>query len=197
MKYLPIISFVLAAFIFSCEGPVGPQGPQGQDGARGSQGPEGEPGTEGFTFEFENVDLVAPDYQLYLPFPNDFQMLPSEVALVYLLWGTEVVGDETLEIWRPIPQTLITEDGLVQYNFDFTKYDISFFMDFSFDPVDLDPILTDDWVVRVVVVPAQFADTGRIAGVDLSDYNAVKKHFNLKDIPVSEKNKSIQRPAFQ
>ena len=60
-------------------GPWGPEGPAGQNGE------------EGFTFEFV-IDFEAPDYQVFLPFPGDFRMLDSDVALVFLLWDQEVVG---------------------------------------------------------------------------------------------------------
>lgn len=184
MKSLVIVLASLSLLIYSCqEGPVGPRG------ERGPQGEPGENGQEGFTFEYI-VDFISPNYSSTLDFPNDFQMLDSDVVLVYFLWGV----DNDLEIWRQLPQTLLLEEGTLLYNFDFTTNDVVVFMDADFNMDVLGANYTDEWVARVVVVPAQFADNGRIAGVDFSDYFAVKSHFNLPDIEVDEKYKSIVRP---
>ena len=190
MKRLGYIIPIFLLALFSCEisgvdGPVGPQGPEG---------PAGQNGEEAFTFEFE-IDFEAPDYQVFLPFPGDFQMLESDVALVYLLWGQEEVDEETLDIWRALPQTIITEEGFLQYNFDFTVTDVSLFLDSNYDLSTLGPDFLDDWVVRVVVVPAQFVSTNGRTGLDLTDYHAVAAFFNIPDQPVSHAGSNIKRPV--
>jgi len=187
MKSLTIISLTLVISLFSCQGPAGEQG---DPGPKGDPGADGLDGLEGFTFDYI-VDFTSPDYASTLTFPETFQMLESDVALVYFVWGTT---DNELEIWRQIPQTLFLEEGLLQYNFDFTIDDVVVFMEADFDMSVLGADYTDDWIVRVVVVPAQDASNGRIAGVDLSDYNAVKEYFNLQDLPVDKKYSSIHRP---
>jgi len=189
MKPLSILCTLMVITLFSCQGPTGPEGP------RGDQGPQGNPGAdglEGFTFEYI-VDFTAPDYASTLTFPETFQMLESDVALVYFLWG----NDNGLDIWRQIPQTLLLNEGTLLYNFDFTMNDVLVFMEADFDMSILGADFTDDWIVRVVVVPAQFANNGRIAGVDLSDYYAVKEYFNLIDRPVDEYYQSIKRPEVK
>ena len=81
---IPIFLLVLSSCeINGVEGPMGLMGPEG---------PAGQNGEEGFTFEYV-IDFEAPDYQVFLPFPGDFQMLNSDVALVFLLWDQEVVGE--------------------------------------------------------------------------------------------------------
>ena len=81
-KFIYIITIgILAAGCISEEGPVGPMGPEG------SQGPAGEAGESSFVFEYENQSFTAPDYELYLDYPGEFEGLESDVALVYLLWG--------------------------------------------------------------------------------------------------------------
>lgn len=186
MKSSLIILLILVITLLSCEGPVGPIGPQGNPGPQGDPGADG---LEGFTFEYI-VDFTSPEYAATLTFPESFQMLDSDVALVYFLWGTE----NEMDIWRQLPQTLILNEGLLQYNFDFTLGDVLVFMEADFDMSVLGAEYTDEWIARVVVVPAQFADNGRIAGVDFSDYHAVIEHFNLQDNPVDEKYRSIKRP---
>ncbi|MDN5203675.1 hypothetical protein QQ008_19960 [Fulvivirgaceae bacterium BMA10] len=184
---------ILVFGMYSCE--VGPEGPPGPVGPVGPIGPEGAKGEEGFTFEYI-IDFEAPDYQVFLPFPDDFQVLDSDVVLVYLLWGQEEVNGEMLEIWRALPQTLITEDGLLQYNFDFTVSDVSLFLEADFPRSNLGPEMLNEWVARIVVVPAQFVETGRTAS-DYSDYKEVVKRFGLVDTPVDQKYLSIKRPAVK
>jgi hypothetical protein len=153
-------------------GPVGPRGPQGP------QGPVGEPGENGFILEYENVNFTAPNYEVFLNY-GDFEVLPSDVVLVYLLWDVQEIEGEFIEIWRPLPQQVFHPDGLLQYNFDFAVTDTRLFLDANF-PLDLlSAIDTDQWIVRLVIAPGDFVDfSGR---VDLSDYEAVKTELGLPD----------------
>ncbi len=190
MKKLAVSIFLMACVLFACEGPMGPQG---IPGPVGDPGPQGEPGEEGFTFEFVVDFEASEDFEVFIALP-DFEMLPSDAALVYLLWGTEEVDGQTLDIWRALPQTLFLEEGLLQYNYDFTTRDVRLFLESTFPLEELGPDFTEDWVVRVVVVPALFEENGRIAGVDLTDYHAVAEHFGLPNAPADARYSSIQRP---
>lgn len=176
-------SYILSAAIFalvsivSCsietEGPPGPMGPPGLDGLNGEQA---------YVFEFV-TDFLPPDYTSFLEFPGDFEMLESDVALVYLLWE---VDDQGTEIWRPIPTSLFLPEGTLQYNFDFTRFDVAVFMDGDFPMNFLGPGYTDDWIVRVVVVPGLFGTAARSKPpVDFNVYDEVKSYYNLKDSELS------------
>ncbi|MDN5213607.1 hypothetical protein QQ020_16160 [Fulvivirgaceae bacterium BMA12] len=180
---------ILSTFAFACTDEVPVPGPPGPEGLPGVDGKDGE---EAYTFEWI-VDFEDPDYSVLLPFPDDFTMLDSDVALVYALWDTETVDGEELEIWRQLPQNIFTDDGLLQYNFDFTVSDVSVFLDAEFPLSTLGPNFTDDWVLRVVVIPAQFENNGRLA-TDYSDYRAVAERFGLTVNPVPDKYKKIKRP---
>lgn len=172
----------LGACTIQNDGDVGPAGP------RGATGPQGEPGEESYVFEYENVSFTGPDYTVVLPIADDFGFvsLDSDVTLVYFLWETDEVDGEIVEVWRPIPQNILTPDGLIQYNFDWTIYDVKLFMDAEF-PLDLLTAMdTDDWVVRVVVVPGQFWNGGR---KEHPSYEEVKEKYNLPDLSVSHKTK--------
>lgn len=184
MKALSYLMIICLLSIFACEGPEGPRGPQGP---RGEDGLDGLDGQEGYTFEYTNVDFTSPEYSALLEFPSDFSMLESDVALVYFLWGTVDFDGEEVDEWRPLPMDWFTDSGQVQYNYNFTKYDVVLYMDGEVDLGTLGAQYTDGWVVRVVVVPAQFADNGRTAGVDLSNYKEVVEYFGLEDPPVDEK----------
>lgn len=177
---------ILAIFlVFSaCRGPEGLPGPAGP---KGDPGPEGPPGESAFTIEY-NVDFTSPDYSVLLELP--IEVFEDEVVLAYMLWG---VDNNDNEIWRPLPQSLILEEGLLIYNFDFTVSDVQVFMDSSFDLDILGAEFTDDWWVRIVVVPSVFVN-GRSA-LDLNDYNAVAKHFDIKRPPIDKKYLEVKRPA--
>ncbi len=164
MKKLYTLLLVGALLTTSCgEGPVGPPGRDGIDGLNGE---------ESFVFEYE-FSFIAPDYSVILDLPSDFTMLQSDVMLVYLLWE---VTEEGVEIWRALPQTLYLADGLLEYNYDFTLFDASLFLDGTINLNSLGADFTDNWIARVVVVPGQFS--GRTT-LDYSDYNQVKEYYDL------------------
>ena len=177
-----MLSALLSSFMFlnSCanEGPIGPPGPQGPEG------PVGAPGESGYVFEYENINFTAGDgYSVPLDFPLDFEGLDSDVALVYLLW--DIQGE--LEVWRPLPMDIFLDGGSLQYNFDYTKLYVMLYMDGTVDLNTLDAGYTDEWVARVVIVPGEFWNSGKI---DFSDYYAVKAALGLPDL---KKHKAMTR----
>ena len=170
MKKLSLVLLTLGLVFVSCE--EGPRGPAGRDGFDGLDGLDGLDGEESFVFEY-NLDFTAPEYSALLELPSTFNMLDSDVMLAFLLW--EVAEDGT-EIWRALPQTLYFEDGILEYNYDFTRFDASIFLDGTVNLDGLNSDYTDNWVARLVVVPGQFA--GR-STLDHSDYNQVKEYYDL------------------
>ncbi|MEQ8924965.1 MAG: hypothetical protein RLO81_04080 [Fulvivirga sp.] len=162
-----------SCFIGGDEGPIGPQGP------RGPQGADGLDGEEAYVFEYENVSFTGPDYQVFLPYSDDFEALISDVTLVYFLWDVDTDGNE---IWRALPQTVITENGLLQYNFDWTTLDVKLFLDADYELDLLTAMDTDNWFVRLVVVPGQFWSGGRKAH---PSYEEVKERYGIEDSKIS------------
>lgn len=167
LSILLLIPILIQGCYVESQGPPGPRGTNGRDGN------DGKDGDEAFVFEYE-FTFNRGNYREILAFPDDFQMLESDVALVYFLWE---VDDNDNEIWRLLPQNIFTPDGLLQYNFDFTRFDTSVFLDAEFNLDILGASYLENWIARVVVVPGNF--NGRI---DYSDYNAVTDVFDLKDI---------------
>lgn len=176
MKKLYILLSVLTFGLSGCYYDEGPRGPRGYDGRDGIDGVDGE---ESYVFEYE-FSFTAPDYSVLLNLPSDFTMLDSDVALVYFLWE---VTNEGVEVWRLLPQTLHFSDGMLQYNYDFTKFDVSVFLDGTVNLDGLGANTTDNWIARVVVVPGQFS--GRI---DYADYDAVKTYFGLSASKLATKH---------
>ncbi|MEN8249480.1 MAG: hypothetical protein ABFS32_11155 [Bacteroidota bacterium] len=178
--YTILIALITISFT-SCFQEVGPAGPPGPEGPTGPAGADGE---SAFVFEYSDVDFISPNYEVFLDYPDGFEGLDTDVSLVYLLW--EVVQDDQandLEIWRALPQTVFTENGFIYYNFDFSKIDAHLFMITDFDPTLLEAIDTDDWIVRIVVIPGDLYTGGR-PSIDHSDYSAVKEAYSLPDLPV-------------
>ena len=172
---------VMLTVSFSCitdnVGPAGPMGPQGDDG------PIGPKGDSGFVFEFEQVNFTEPDYEVFLPYPDDFESLSSDVALVYFLWDVVEVDGVDTEVWRQIPQTILTDDGMLQYNFDFTMVDVRLFMAAEFDLALLGAADTDDWIVRVVIVPGDFWNSARLMPGEIQ-YNDLKEMLGLPELAI-------------
>lgn len=163
--YLLLLSGIA---LFSCEVSSGPPGIPGRDGLDGLDGLNGE---EAFVFEYE-LSFTAPDYNVLLNLPDDFALLDSDVMLIYFLWEV----DNDVEVWRALPQTLFFQEGILQYNYDFTKFDATVFLEGTINLDLLGSAYTDNWIARVVVVPGQFS--GR-TGIDYADYNQVKELFDL------------------
>ncbi|MBN8641720.1 MAG: hypothetical protein J0L86_07925 [Flavobacteriales bacterium] len=99
----------------------------------------------------------------------------SDMILVYHLY--DVVNGA--DVWRLMPQTYYFDGGgELDYNFDFTRYDVSLFMDANFDMTTLSSAWTQNQTFRIVIVPGYFS--GKISGkADFTDYNATLKAFNI------------------
>ncbi len=178
MKKIGLIFSAFAiALMASCEGPAGPPGPQGP------QGPAGFDGVNilGTVLEIEGTFSAANDYSLFYEFPNDVEVFESDLVLVYILWEQTEDGDGLpVDIWRLLPQTRILNQGLLQYNYDHTFFDVSVFLESDFDLSTLQPGDTDNQVFRIAIVPAEFGQTSRM---DVSNIESV-----MSALKVEEKN---------
>lgn len=173
MKKLFTLLFCSAFILTSCsdDGPAGPQGPQGP------AGPPGDDGLIGTVIDLEGSFTAANNYELFLDF-NDagVEVFETDAVLVYLKVAEEgTAGGAPVEVFRMLPQTYFLEGGALQYNFDFTFFDVLIFLDGTIDFATLDTSYTQNQVLRIVVVPAAFASSG----VDLSNMDAVMKKLDL------------------
>ena len=168
MKRLFSLFTVFTLLFIACEGPQGPPGFDGLDGLDGLDGAI----IASSAFEIV-IDFNADNNYEYIE-AYGFEVLPSDVTLVYILWDT----DNGQDIWRLMPQTTyLNDDSTLVYNFDFTQNDVRFFLDGTTDFSTLDNVWTQDQVFRVVVVPADNVD-----GIDVSDINAVLSLNNIQAI---------------
>lgn len=167
MKTIKTFALILASFfiITSCEGPMGPPGMDG-DTLLGS------------VFEIEGDFTAANQYQLYYDFPNNFEIYDTDVVLVYILWDVVTVNGKNVDVWRPLPQTLVFDEGVLQYNFDYTVNDVRVFLETTLPVGSLLPAETQDQVFRIAVLPADFVS--KKTKSELNDLNLLMDSPEIK-----------------
>jgi hypothetical protein len=146
----------------------------------------GEPGWDGedgglllpSVFEIEGDFLPENDFRLYFEFPNTIEVFESDVVLVYILWEQAEAGDGSLlDVWRLLPQTVVLPDNtLLQYNYDHTFADVQIFLDGNTNFDELLPEEALDQVLRIVVLPADFAAK---KGLEIDDYNLMMNSLGI------------------
>ncbi|MBM1107874.1 collagen-like protein [Aurantibacter crassamenti] len=185
MKKATLLFTSLITLLFiSCTGPEGPPGFDGFDG------PQGPPGQDGLDAEIGNVfDVVGDftaenDYQILVDFNESaptLEVFENDVVLIYILWDQTVDNNgENVDIWRLMPQTLILNQGLLQYNYDHTFLDANIFLEADFDLSTLPSADTDEQIFRIAVLPANL-----VAGSKLDKSNIANV---LQTLGVEENN---------
>lgn len=200
-KLIRLLFYCTLAAMVACEGPAGPEGPPGQAGTPGAQGPQGQqgppgeqglPGEDGLdgdafmplVFEVEGDFLAENDYALPFLFPDTIEVLPSDVVLVYILWEQEVgENNETLNVWRLLPHTIVLNEGILLYSFDYTIRDVMIYIDGSIGFETLLPSEALDQVFRIVVLPSVFASEKL---QDVEDYHLMMKSLKLNPAAVNK-----------
>jgi hypothetical protein len=135
-------------------------------------------------FEYSNVNFTgANNYGVFLDFPHS--IFTSDMALVYRLVGSSSAGD----IWKLLPETYFFSDGTLDYRYDFnhTRFDAEVYME-GFELFNISPSQRLVQVLRVVVIPASFGNKSSVDSVDVSDYNAVIKHYEIDDKNITKIN---------
>ena len=100
-------------------------------------------------------------------------LYPADMILVYRL--KDVVNGS--DVWEMIPKTLYYDNGdYVEFDFDFTRNDIVFYMGANYD-LGTDPNFLQNQVFRVVIIPG-YDNSARI---DLTDYNNVIREFKVDE----------------
>ncbi|MET1260447.1 collagen-like protein [Flagellimonas sp. DF-77] len=184
-RIFTLLTLVASMFFISCEGPAGPPGFDGLDGLNGLDGQDGV-NILGTVLEIEGTFTTDNDYSIFFEFPTTVEVFESDVVLVYILFDQvdDPDGGDPIDVWRLLPQTRILDQGLLQYNFDHTFFDVSIFLESDFDLGTLLPGDTDNQVFRIAILPAEF---GTDSGIDTSnldevmgalqfDLNSIEKH---------------------
>lgn len=173
-----IFGALLIVVISACEGPVGPPGPPGLDGLNGQDGIN----ILGQVIEIEGTFSADNDFALFFEFPQTIEVFESDVVLVYILWDqTEDADGIPVDIWRLLPQTRLLDQGILQYNYDHTFFDVSVFLESDFDLNTLLPGDTDNQIFRIAVVPSDFAQGSK---VNFSNIGTVMNILNVEESDV-------------
>ncbi len=128
-------------------------------------------------FELRNVNFSynsIDGYTIYRTLSP--QIYASDVILIYRMAGTI---DANTPIWQQIPRTLYLPQGELDYDFDFSKEDFTIYAGGTYDLATTPSYITNE-TFRIVIVPGYFSNK-MAHKVDLSDYNAVVKAFNIDD----------------
>ncbi|MBN2176013.1 MAG: hypothetical protein JW731_17920 [Bacteroidales bacterium] len=163
-----ILLLAVMTILTACEGEPGPPGRDGIDGES----------FLGSVFEIEGDFIPENEYSLYFEFPESLIVYESDVVLVYILWEqAEDNSGELLDVWRLLPQTVVLEEGILQYSYDHTFLDVRIFLDGTLDFSTLRVSEAYDQIFRIVVLPADYA----IAGTpEVSEFDLLMKSLNVK-----------------
>ena len=174
MKKLLLLSILSLIFI-SCEGPMGPPGRDGFDGVDGRDGADGADGINivGQMFEATVSFNSDNEYKVFVDIPSQIEVFDTDIILAYILVGEY----EGRDIWEPLPQTLFFENKILLYGYDYTYFDVSFFLDGTVNLDFLDASFTDDIIFRVAVLPAD-----QVQGLDLNNMDNVLNAIGNKEI---------------
>ena len=181
-KITVVLGAFLTLFLISCSGD---QGPPGLDGLPGPEGPQGPAGSAGRVVDVEGDFTADNDYSIFFDFKeNGIEVSESEVVLVYLSFDQlEDDNGQPYEVWRLLPQTRILDQGLLQYNYDHTFFDVSIFLEADFDLATLTSGDTDNQFFRIAILPAEFAQTAKM---DKSNISSVMSALGLSEKDVQK-----------
>ncbi|MCM4165209.1 MULTISPECIES: collagen-like protein [unclassified Arenibacter] len=173
-KVTLVLGAFIALFIISCEGPAGPPGFDGIDGQDGEDGIN----ILGTVIDIEG-DFNPSDYSINYEFPQTVEVFETDVVLVYILWEQLANGSEPpIDVWRLLPQTVLLDQGTLQYNYDHTFLDVSIYLNGDFDLGTLTSADTQNQIFRIAVLPAE-----KLAGskLDKSNINAVMRTMGVEE----------------
>lgn len=200
MRKTPILwilnVFIVSVLFVACEGDAGPQGPKGapgETGAAGLTGPKGDPGVKGnkgATGKNGNAEVVirlSDTQRTVVPGLNQGltwyvapelispERVKSSAVFVYLRLSAPNAATEE---WVAVPGSIFIPGGSHQA-FNYTiQYEAS--------RVAIDLYRTSGegsltfYVAKILFVP-KASGSARQESIDYTDYNAVKKYYNLED----------------
>ncbi|KDN56005.1 hypothetical protein [Flavobacterium seoulense] len=142
-------------------------------------------------FQLTNVNFAynANDgYNIYRDL--DPLIFNEDVVLIYRRVGS--ITDTGAPIWQQIPRTIYTDDGEIDYDFDFSVEHFIIYARATYN-LALTPSYLNNQTFRIVIVPGSpdGSTSAKLANKtkeDYSDYNAVIKKYNIDDTNVIELN---------
>lgn len=174
MKRIFLLTTAIAFLFTACEGDPGPQGPPGLDGINAD-----EYAALSFerTIDFEYFDDTGLQEAIVL---LPFDILESDVVLVYRLEKIVEIDGIPTEAWSALPQNFFLSDlDIIQYVFNHTFADVELLIDGNFDLSTLEAAFTQDQRFRFVILPAD-----AISGMDVTNFDAIVSQFNINEFEV-------------
>ena len=114
------------------------------------------------TFNYNN------NYSVIVPFKP--QIYSTDSVLLYHLY--DVVNGQ--DVWKLMPQTYYFNDGgALDFNYDFTKFDIKIYLSANFNLNTLETSWTKNQTFRIVIIPDGFAKSVNKNNID-SVMSAIK-----------------------
>ncbi|MFM1807958.1 MAG: hypothetical protein RLZZ242_683 [Bacteroidota bacterium] len=141
----------VAIILASCTGPEGPQGPPG-------------PALFSQVIEIEADFSASNGYEVYVEFPQSLEVFEADLVLVYLSYETVSSNKGIQDVWRALPLSLITEQGLLQYQFDHTFTDLRLFVEANYDLRNATAADLENQRFKIAVISAVYAQS--IEGLD-------------------------------
>ncbi len=185
-KISVILGAFLTLFLISCQGD---QGPPGFDGEQGPQGPPGPAGSTGKVIDITGDFTAEGDYGIFYEFQQDgIEVLETDVVLVYLSFDqVEDNNGDPVEVWRLLPQTRLLDQGILQYNYDHTFFDVNIFLEADFDLGTLSTGDTDNQLFRIAILPADFVQSAKL---DRSNITSVMSALGIseEEVPTFQVN---------
>lgn len=194
MKTYPALLIILLVFVFSsCEGPEGAVGPQG---APGAQGPAGQTGPAG-KVTFYSTGWVKADNNHWVQGYDAASLTAnifiqngaiSNITQADLNGGIILVYDTHYEdkaFINALPYDMGFEDNHVWFSYGASRLEGKNYIDLyatftkNINPQKFFTETIENVWYRVIIIPASAG--GRLKGVDLRDYHAVKEFLELKD----------------
>ncbi|GAB3259233.1 hypothetical protein GCM10027347_22670 [Larkinella harenae] len=191
--YLRVVSqlLVVGCMVFtacqSLEGPAGPQGPQGPAGTPGAKGDKGDTGAKGadgtanvqqINYSGRNHEGMA-DLLLALPQAINRDVVEKSAFYIYVKQSAKNANNQDEPYWFAIPgQTLkgneysyfISPGGGQTLAGVFLRRTVNFQAGSEYFES-----------IRVVVVTADKVSNGRKAAIDYTNYEEVRKVYNLPE----------------
>lgn len=126
-------------------------------------------------WEYNRSFTTTNNFSNLITFPHT--IYSSDMVLVYRLSGVSSGAD----IWKLLPETYYFNDGTLdfRYDFDFTKYDASIYMD-GYDLASVSSSYRTNQILRIVVIPGYFGNK-TATPIDFNDYNATMSALKMSE----------------
>jgi hypothetical protein len=172
-------AFLLIGILTDCTGPEGPAGPPGYNGHDGADGADGADGTAfaySVIYEVDPIDWYGDvdSYQAELNVPELTEdIYYNGAVLVYRLW------EDDPKTFNMLPYTFVDNALTTIMDFDAYVGRINLIFKEVYDGINYTYAPVDYWTFKIVIIEGiPLASLKNM--VDIKDYNAVTKMFNVE-----------------